>query len=393
MGHHLFRKRIRPGVQQRLLLFDAGDVCVDGDPTPLRQRRAFDADSAPVGAGAFHVVRLKSAGDFDTFSDKGRDVVDGAVFAALCQMLDGVFECGSRCDQRVRQVKHLLKGCIADGQPQIIVINREGLRDQVQPRRCQFPDLFVVVLHLAPPIEESASILPPRRKGAFASCAVTRYIGGMKRLALIAMLAPAPAFPHPHIFVDVGLEVFLSAEGQLEAVKVTWAYDAFYSLLITEDYGLDTDGDAVLTPEEETQLAGFDMRWVEGFNGDLLAQLGAEELVLSGPTAATAAMQEGRIVTTHLRHVEGAPLIEGQALVFQPYDPTFYTAYDVRLAVKVSGMDGCMIGKTEPNLDEEMQNLQAALAQLGRDQDAVEMGFPEVGAAFATRIEVTCADS
>lgn len=215
--------------------------------------------------------------------------------------------------------------------------------------------------------------------------------GGMKHLAMIAFLAPAPVLAHPHIFVDVGLEVMVDDAGQLQAVRVTWAYDALYSLLITEDYGLDPDGDAVLTPQEEATLSGFDMRWVEGFNGDLVGYLGETALTLSGPMEPTAVMREGRIVTTHMRRVEGAPDIAGQALVFKPFDPTYYTAYDVRLAVGVSGIDGCLIGKQEPDLDREMEKLQAELAQLGRDQNAIEMGFPEVGEAFATTIEISCA--
>ena len=213
----------------------------------------------------------------------------------------------------------------------------------------------------------------------------------MKSLAFVALLAPSPVLAHPHIFIDVGLEVLVDDSGQMESVRVTWAYDALYSLLITEEFGLDTDGDAVLTPQEEAELAGFDMKWVPGFNGDLLAQLGTEVLALSGPQEPTAVMREGRIVTTHLRRVAQTPKIAGQALVFKPFDPTFYTAYDVRLAVKVTGMDGCQIGKQEPDIDREMQELQAALSLLGQDQDAFEMGFPEVGESFATAIEISCA--
>jgi ABC-type uncharacterized transport system substrate-binding protein len=215
----------------------------------------------------------------------------------------------------------------------------------------------------------------------------------MKKFALIALLAPAPALAHPHIFVDFGLEVILDETGQLEAVKVTWAYDALYSLLITEEYELDPDGDAVLTPEEEAKLSGFDMRWVPGFNGDLVGLLGDARLTFSGPQSPTAMMSEGRIVTTHIRQVEGTPKVTGQALSFKPYDPTFYTAYDVRLAINVTGMIGCMISKEEPDLDREMQKLQGELSNLGRDQNAVEMGFPEVGEAFATQIQVSCAGS
>lgn len=214
----------------------------------------------------------------------------------------------------------------------------------------------------------------------------------MKKTALALFLAAAtPLGAHPHIFVDVGLEAVTDDAGQLTHIKVTWAYDALYSLLITEDRGLDLDGDAVLTPEEEADLTGFDMQWVPGFNGDLVARLDEVPLSLGKPEDPTAVMREGRIVTTHLRAVEGTPALAGTLLSMKPYDATFYTAYDVTMGVGVQGMDGCMITKQEPDIDQEMQRLQNQLAQLGRDQDAIEMGFPEVGEAFATEVRITCA--
>lgn len=214
----------------------------------------------------------------------------------------------------------------------------------------------------------------------------------MRTKALIlALLSPLPAAAHPHIFVDVGLEVMVDDQGLMQQVQVTWAYDALYSLLITEDLGLDADGDAVLTPQEEAALNGFDMQWVEGYNGDLVATLDGAPLTLSGPKDTTAVMREGRIVTTHRRDLAEPVALSGALLSMKPYDVTFYTAYDVTLAVTVAGLDGCSIGKLEPDLDREMTILQEQLARLGRDQDAVEMGFPEVGAAFATDVQVTCA--
>ena len=189
-----------------------------------------------------------------------------------------------------------------------------------------------------------------------------------------------------------GVEAVTDADGRLTHIKVTWAYDALYSLLITEDYEMDQDGDAVLTPEEEAALTGFDMKWIDGFNGDLVALLDGAPLALSGPLEPTLRMSEGRLVTTHLRAVEGTPDLQGALLSMKPYDKTFYTAYDVTMEVGVIGTDACMIEKREPNIDEELERLQVQLAQLGRDQDAIEMGFPEVGEAFATEVRITCAD-
>lgn len=215
----------------------------------------------------------------------------------------------------------------------------------------------------------------------------------MKWIAVFAALIATPLGAHPHIFVDVGFEVVVDDQGRLTGVKVTWAYDALFSLLITEDMGMDADGNAVLTPSEETELTGFDMQWIAGYNGDLVGTLDGAALVLSRPTVPTAVMREGRIVTTHMRQVEGTPKITGKVLAFKPFDPTYYTAYDVTMGVKVVGMEGCTIDTQLPDLDAEMQKLQDELAQLGQDQDSIEMGFPEVGEAFSTQVRISCAGS
>tara|TARA_R110002126_G_scaffold16542_4_gene66151 strand:- start:117 stop:767 length:651 start_codon:yes stop_codon:yes gene_type:complete len=214
----------------------------------------------------------------------------------------------------------------------------------------------------------------------------------MRTLAAIALICTGSAAQaHPHIFIDAGLTAIVDETGRLQAIKVTWAYDAFYSLLVTEDAGLDSDGNAVLTKDEEAQLRGFDMQWIEGYNGDLVARLDGQPLELSGPRDATLIMREGRLVTTHVRDVVGAPVLVGHSLSMKPYDPTYYTSYDVTLNVNVQGLDGCTIARNLPDLDAGMKELQGALSKLGRDQDAIEEGFPEVGEAFATEVEITCA--
>ncbi|MCR8826932.1 DUF1007 family protein [Pseudosulfitobacter koreensis] len=214
----------------------------------------------------------------------------------------------------------------------------------------------------------------------------------MRSLAAIALICTATApQAHPHIFIDAGLVAIVDDAGALQAVEVTWAYDAFYSLLITEDFGLDPDGDAVLTPQEEEQLRGFDMQWIPGYDGDLVARLDGAPLKLSRPRDVSLVMREGRIVTTHVRDVVGAPVLAGHSLSMKPFDPTYYTAYDVTLNVTVEGLDGCMIARHLPDLDAGMKQMQSALSKLGRDEDAIEAGFPEVGEAFATEVEMTCA--
>lgn len=208
--------------------------------------------------------------------------------------------------------------------------------------------------------------------------------------ALCLSLFAAPVGAHPHIFVNTGLVVLIDAQNRLTHVQVTWEYDELYSLLLTEDLGVDSDYDGVLTPEDLALLTGFDMQWIEGYNGDLVGTMDGVPLSLSGPSAPTATMSDGKIITTHLRAIEGAPQIEG-AVVFKPYDATYYTAYDVGLPVRVQGSDGCDVTLKVPDIEGALAMVQAEIAAMPEDYDMEAAGFGDIGLQFATRIEVTCA--
>ena len=205
--------------------------------------------------------------------------------------------------------------------------------------------------------------------------------------ALLACATPLGA--HPHIFVDTGFEVILDAEGRLTHLRITWAYDEFYSLLVTEDRGLDPDYDGVLTEAEVASLNGFDMRWIEGFNGDTVLLNGGEEIALSGPQEVATTFSEGRIITSHLRAVEGdAP--DANGLVIKPYDPTYYTAYEVTQKVTVQGDDACRARVKMPEMNADLRELQQDLSALDANTDPNDVGLPEIGEALANEVVITC---
>ena len=213
----------------------------------------------------------------------------------------------------------------------------------------------------------------------------------MKRLLalLLGLLPAAPLGAHPHVFIDTGLELYFDASGRLESLRITWVYDEFYSLLVTEDMGLDPDFDGKLTAEEQNRLSGFDMKWIAGFNGDLEIYQGDALLPLSGPSETTAQFADGRITTTHLRRLEAAtdPTLPYQIL---PYDLTYYTAYDVTLPVEIAGKAGCAHRIEEPDLDAGLLALRAELQALDPALDPEEAGLPNIGKKLATRVIVSC---
>ena len=182
----------------------------------------------------------------------------------------------------------------------------------------------------------------------------------------------------------------VDAQNRLTHVQVTWEYDELYSLLVTEDMNIDSDYDGVLTQADIAALTGFDMNWIEGYNGDLVGSVAGKPLVLSGPSAPTAALRDGKIITTHLRAVAGAPALTGPAL-FRPYDATYYTAYDVTLPVVVQGREGCNIALDVPDIAGALAMLQAEISAMPEDYDMDAAGLGEIGTQFATEIQVICA--
>ena len=214
----------------------------------------------------------------------------------------------------------------------------------------------------------------------------------MSRFSVLFMcsLLATPLAAHPHVFIDTGLEVVVNDAGHLTEVRVTWEYDELYSLLITEDMALDLDGDGTLTEPELATLNGFDMQWIDGFNGDLVIADGETDVALSGPVDVSTRFEAGRIITSHVRRLK-APIPAGRTASIKAYDPTYYTAYEVTRPVDLIGDVPCDVTKTAPDPDADMVELQQRLATLDPDMNPADVGLPEIGAQFATSVSVTCA--
>lgn len=211
------------------------------------------------------------------------------------------------------------------------------------------------------------------------------------RLSLVFLLTLATALParaHPHIFVDAGLRLIHDGAGAVSAVEVTWRYDELYSLLIASDYGLDPDYDTVLTEEEIAAMLGFDLNWGGGFAGGLVLQQSGVALDLGAPEPVSFRMHpNGQLETTHRRAVRGA--VPATPLMAQIYDPEFYIAFEMILAVTADHDPGCDIALERPDLDAAYAVLEAALDEIG-GAVAAEDNFPPVGAHFADRVVITC---
>lgn len=204
------------------------------------------------------------------------------------------------------------------------------------------------------------------------------------------ILAAGPALAHPHVWIDTRIEVILNDANQATGLRISWTYDDLYSLYIVGDMGLDPDWDGKLTPEEEAQLSGFDMEWIEGYQGDTYPLMQGQALGLSGPRDWTASYAGGKITSTHLRDFTVPVQVGAEPLVVQVYDPGYYTAYSILTGPVVTGGQGCTAQVFEPDLDAADAALQEALKEYTPDVD-LEAEFPAIGANYAEEVRVTCA--
>ncbi|MGX9354915.1 DUF1007 family protein [Roseobacteraceae bacterium S113] len=216
---------------------------------------------------------------------------------------------------------------------------------------------------------------------------ITRSLACLGAL-FIAMPFAGPAGSHPHIFVDTTLHFHMDAQDRVTEVEVTWVYDDFFSLLILEDMGLDTDGDGRLTEREYQRLWGFDLaNWWEGFEGDLyLTTADGAKVALGAPKATKIEVdRKGRIVAGHRRAVDP---VSPQGLDILQYDPTFYTAYALRGGVTFDR--GCSAQVVEADLDAATAARDNAVAEALADEGTDIFEFVELGIHYADRVSVRC---
>jgi ABC-type uncharacterized transport system substrate-binding protein len=210
--------------------------------------------------------------------------------------------------------------------------------------------------------------------------------------AALALAVAAPAAQaHPHEFVEARLILQFDPGGALERIGVEWRYDAFTSMLILSDLGLDPAAES-LSPDEEARLSGFDTDWQPGYEGDLWPYFDGRPVPLGPPEDARARLDDGEIVSQHWRDVGGGVDPAAGELVLQVYDPEYYVAYTISHESVVDGRVDCRLRYFGPDLAVAEERLQQALDELIAEGAAdLEANFPAVGRDFAEEARLDCA--
>lgn len=211
--------------------------------------------------------------------------------------------------------------------------------------------------------------------------------------ALVVMPAvlPRPAAAHPHVFIDADAALVFGKSGRLEAVRVTWTYDEFYSLMMIEDANLDADGDGTPDPARLRAFAGHDVDWEAGFPGHIVLDQQDQPIGLGAPLDHHARFADGRIITSHVRPLSNPVTVTAaHPLQLRIYDPEYFVAYDTPREPAIEGRRDCSVSRRPPDASGQ-EELLAALQTLDMQSDSLQvMRMADVGVTFAERFEVQC---
>lgn len=210
-------------------------------------------------------------------------------------------------------------------------------------------------------------------------------------LAFALSVLPVAAAGHPHVFIEAAVRLIYDRDGRLSGAEVSWSYDEFYSLLILSDYGMDPDGDGQLTPEELALLQGFDADPDPTFDGRLFLTADDAPVALTPPAGFTAALDDGRLVSRHIRHLRD-PLDGAQPVDLRIYDPEFYVDFTMPDAPRIEGRDDCSIATVSGDAKAKAAAYRKAVdAVLADDDQAQEdLVIVDIGAIGADQARISC---
>lgn len=209
------------------------------------------------------------------------------------------------------------------------------------------------------------------------------------RLFLLScVLAPAnSAAAHPHVFVDGRVDFVMGAENTLEALRVTWRYDAFETLYILSSHGLELNENGELDETTQQTLVGLRSRFPADFDGSAHLSVNDASVPLQWPIEFDAHMIGDRLEVTFMRRLEMPLDVTQGSIEVAFYESTYFFAFSVTDEPQVLGPETCSTRVAPFKADQEDATLMATLNKLSKEETS---GIENVGALFADRIVLEC---
>jgi len=207
-------------------------------------------------------------------------------------------------------------------------------------------------------------------------------------LFLFVMCLGGPAGAHPHVFVDARAGFIFGTDGRLQALRISWTYDEFTTLILFETLNLDQDGDGQLNDADRAAVIKGETNWEPEYQGDVYFEVAGQDYPLGRPKAAAVTLSNNQIEVSFDLPLSQPVRIDDTPVSLRLYDPNFYYAYTILPAIDpVALPKGCQAQIVSFKPDDVASALQENLAALGREETPAQQN---VGRLFSDEVRLTC---
>jgi ABC-type uncharacterized transport system substrate-binding protein len=205
-------------------------------------------------------------------------------------------------------------------------------------------------------------------------------------VAAFAMLAPAAAIAHPHVFADARLEIVAGADGNVQELHNVWRFDEVFSSQVMLDFDKNTN--LVLDPPELEEIGKTVRGSLEEFGYYTTLTQDGKTVAVAKPDVINVDWKDGQLLM-FFAIKPAAPMPLKGKLTFGVYDPTLYASIDFpsdQDLVLMGDFKACKHAVVRPNADEVIAENQSTLT----DAFFSDPTGTDMSKLFATRMEVTC---
>lgn len=204
----------------------------------------------------------------------------------------------------------------------------------------------------------------------------------------IAMCLGDPIKAHPHVFVDAQAGFIFDKGGELTALRISWTYDEFTTLILFESLNLDSDGDGQLDERDRDAIIEGETDWDPEYKGDVYLEVAGEDYPLGRPEAAAVTFENNQVEVSFDLPLSAPVTIANTEAFLRLYDPGFYYAYTILAEAGGANLpDDCKIGVVPFEPDASESELQEKLAALSREDTPEQQN---IGRLFSDEVRLTC---
>lgn len=215
---------------------------------------------------------------------------------------------------------------------------------------------------------------------------MARRIGVLACSVAAVLFIPTAARVHPHVFAEARLDVTVSDNGTVGALRHVWRFDDLFSSTVLVEF--DQNQDLELDQNELEEVASVVYDSLAEFNYFQIVTLDGKDVAMQAPERLIADFVDNQLIILFESRPKEPLKLDG-TIDFGVYDPTFYTAIDFiedeYMAVENLPED-CERSVIRPDPEQAIAQNQASLT----DAFFNEPGGNDLSKIFATKLEITC---